>query len=80
MVTKDGEIKGRTCADGRNQREYISNEEAVSPTVALESVFLTTVVEAKEERKVATGDIPNAFIQMYLENEDDRIIMVSRGN
>src|SRR5210317_2267659 len=39
---RDGTIKGRNCADGRNQREFTSKEEAASPTVKLESVFLTS--------------------------------------
>jgi hypothetical protein len=76
---KNGEIKGRCCADGRSQRNYISKEESASPTVATESVLLTSIIEAKENRKVVTLDVPNAFIQTYLENKDERIILVLRG-
>ena len=76
---KDGTIKGRCCADGCKQRDYISKEESASPTAATESVILTGVMEAKERRQVITLDVPNAFIQTYLEDEDERIILVLRG-
>ena len=41
-----GEIKGRTCANGSNQRGYISKEDAASPTVSTEAVLITAVMEA----------------------------------
>ena len=37
---RDGAIKGRTMAGGKKQRDYISKEEASSPTVATEAVLL----------------------------------------
>ena len=77
----DDKIKARTCANGSVQRTYISKEEAASPTVATESIFLTSVVDAKEHRDVMTIDIPNAFVQTSTTNDDDneRIIMKIRG-
>ena len=74
-----GEIKGRCCADGRKQRVYVTKEESASPTAFTESVLITATIEAKENRKVITLDVPNAFIQTYLENKDERIILVLRG-
>jgi hypothetical protein len=38
-------------------------KDAASPTAALESIMITGVIKAKEERDVMTCDIPNAFIQ-----------------
>jgi predicted transcriptional regulator len=32
---RDGTIKGRTCADGRKQREGSTKSDATSPTLAL---------------------------------------------
>jgi Reverse transcriptase (RNA-dependent DNA polymerase) len=58
-----GKIKGRGCADGRKQRVYTAKEEASSPTVAIESILLSAVIDAKEGRHVATADIPGAFMQ-----------------
>ena len=74
---RDGRIKGRACADGRKQRKNTPKEEAMSPTVALEMVLLTTVSEAHEGHDVAIIDIPNAFIQTDMEG--DTIIMKSCG-
>lgn len=58
-----GRIKGRGCADGRKQRIYKSKEETSSPTVAVESLFISCVIDAKEGRDVITCDIPGAFMQ-----------------
>jgi hypothetical protein len=58
-----GRIKARGCADGRKQRLYKSKDETSSPTVSTEAVFLTSVIEAQERRKVMTIDIPGAFMQ-----------------
>jgi hypothetical protein len=58
-----GKVKGRGCADGRKQRAYTAREDAASPTVATESVFLTAVIDALEGRDVAVIDVPGAFMQ-----------------
>ena len=58
-----GKIKGRGCADGRKQRLYKTKEETSSPTVMIESLFLSCMIDAKERRKVITLDIPGAFMQ-----------------
>ena len=57
-----GRIKARGCADGRKQRLYKSRYETSSPTVCTESVFLTSVVDASEQRHIVTVDIPGAFM------------------
>ena len=56
----DGVIKGRGCADGRKQRETASKHDATSPTVSLESVFMISLIEAKEKRDVAGASIYSA--------------------
>jgi hypothetical protein len=58
-----GRIKGHGCADGHKQRLYKTKAETSAPTVAIESVFLTSVIDAKEERHVISLDIPGAFMQ-----------------
>ena len=75
---RDGRIKGRAVADGSKQRQYIGKEHAASPTMALESIILTSIIEAKEKREVAVVDIPNAFIQTDV-NKEDTVIMKLRG-
>jgi Reverse transcriptase (RNA-dependent DNA polymerase) len=76
---RDGKIKGRTVAGGNKQRDYISKEDASSPTVATEAVLLTCIIDAEEGRDVAVVDIPNAFIQTKIENESDMAIIKLRG-
>ncbi|MGL6132320.1 MAG: hypothetical protein ACRCZ9_11980, partial [Fusobacteriaceae bacterium] len=76
---RTGEIKGRTVAGGNKQRNYIDKEEASSPTVATESVILTSMIDATEERDVAVIDIPNAFIQTKVTEENKRVIIRIRG-
>jgi hypothetical protein len=76
---RDGKVKGRTVAGGNKQRDYISKEEASSPTVATESVLLTCIVDAEEGRDVAVIDIPNAFIQTRIEDEKDMVFIKIRG-
>ena len=76
---RTGEIKGRTVAGGNKQRDFISKEEASSPTVATESVPLSCIIDAEEKRDVAVVDIPNAFIQTRIEDEQDMAIIKIRG-
>jgi hypothetical protein len=57
-------------AAGRNkQRDYISKEDASSPTAVTESVLLSCIIDAEEHRDVTVVDIPNAFVQTRVENE-----------
>jgi hypothetical protein len=76
---RDGNIKGRTVAGGNNQRDYIYKEYASSPTLATESVLLSCIIDAKEERDVAVVDILNAFVQTRVENEKDMAFIEIRG-
>ncbi len=65
---RNGDIKARSCANGSKQREHIAKEEAAAPTVALESIFITAAIDAKEHWEVVTIDIPGAFL--HADNED----------
>ena len=62
-----GTIKGWGCANGHKQRVYIMKEESTSPTISTEAVFLTAVVDAWENRKVAVLDVPGAFVQVGMD-------------
>ena len=67
-----GQIKVCGCADGHKQWIWTNKEETVSPTVATESVLLTSVIKAKEQQDVMTVDIPGAFMQS---NQDETVHM-----
>ena len=58
-----GKIKGCGCADGWKQRLYKTKDEMSSPMISIESLFLTCLIDAMEERCVMTCDIPGAFMQ-----------------
>jgi hypothetical protein len=75
---RDGRLKGRHCANGSTQHDYMTKEDASSPTVMTESIMITSTVEAAEGRDVMTMDIPNAFVQTGItyEDGDQRIVMV----
>jgi hypothetical protein len=76
---RDGKIKGRIVAGGNKQRDYISKEDASSPTVALEAVILSCIIDAEEGRDVAVVDIQNAFVQTRVENKKDMALIKIRG-
>jgi hypothetical protein len=79
---RDKSVKGRMVYKGNPTREWLSQEDAAIPTAALESILITGVIEAKEERDVMTCNIPNAFIQAYLpkkEPGEDRVMMKITG-
>jgi hypothetical protein len=76
---QDRKTKGRTVAGGNKQRDYISKEYAISPTVATESVLLSCIIDTEEERDVTVVDIPNAFVQTRVENEKDMAFIKIQG-
>ena len=47
---KNGILKAQVCANGSIQRDYISKEEAISPTAATESVLITATIDARQKR------------------------------
>ena len=59
-----GRIKGRGCADGRKQRIHKTKEETSSPTVSIEGVMYSCMIDALENR-----DIPGAFMQALIDEE-----------
>jgi hypothetical protein len=76
---RDGKVKGITVAGGNTQQDYISTEDATSPTVSTESVPLSCIIDAEEGQDVAVVTIPNEFIQKRVENEKDTTFIKIRG-
>lgn len=70
---RDGRIKARAVADGRTQRRY-TEEETYSPTVKLESIFLSSLIDAYEQRNVITIEIKGAFLKAEVPDEMDLIV------
>ena len=59
---RSGKVKGRACVNGAPQRAYIRKEDALSPTVANESVFINSVIAANEKRFVRCYGVPGSFL------------------
>ena len=73
---QSGVIKGWGCTDGCPQRLYTGKAESASPTVLMDSVLLTAVIEAQECRAVYMADIPGVSMQW---DQDEVIHMVLHG-
>ena len=75
---RNGDIKARKVADGSKQRTYYGYDKSdgSSPTVAKDSIFLTGVKDAKEQRAIAILDIENDFLNA---ENDENILMLLRG-
>ena len=81
LVEKQGgRVKAQTCANGSTQREYSTQEEAASPTAATEAILITVVIEAKQRRDIMTLQIPNAFVQMPIPQDSDKVMMKSEDH
>lgn len=68
-------IKGQIVTDDNKQCGTINKQEATSPMAALKSVLLTAVIDAAEEQDVVSIDIPNAFIQTKIKDENDHVVL-----
>jgi hypothetical protein len=60
---RDGTVKARGCADGRPHREYISKDDLSSPSVSIYALMASCLMDAINDWKVVTYDIPGAFLQ-----------------
>ena len=76
---RDGKIKGRGCADGRSQRLYTTKIESSSPTASLAGLMLTCMIDAYENRDVATVDIPGAFLQTKMPDDEEDVHVMLDG-
>lgn len=54
-------VKGRGCPNGK-QQETMDTAEILFPTVAIESVLLTSTLDALEKRAVYITDIPGVYL------------------
>ena len=75
---RDGLIKARKVIGGNKQRDYVTKEDVSSPTVTSEAVMLSCVIDAQEDRDIAVGDIPNAFVQTVVDEEDAEHCVIVR--
>jgi hypothetical protein len=72
-------LKARKVIGGKKLCDYITKEDASPPTVSAEAVMLTCVIDVMEERDIAVIDIPNAFVQTVVKDEEHCVIVCIRG-
>ena len=75
-------MKDRTCAGGSSQRQYLKQDESVAPpTVSLESILTTLLIDAHEGKDVDIFDVPGTYLQANLNVGDDteRVILKLTG-
>jgi hypothetical protein len=70
-------IKGRTCADGRPQRSLYRKDETTSPTVSTDALLISIMIDALEQRDVATADIVGAYLNADM---DDFVLLRLTGS
>jgi hypothetical protein len=73
-----GRLKGRACADGSKQKSYIPREEATSPTVSMEALTASLVIDAHEKRAVSIFDVPGAYLNADMP-EDKFVLLKLEG-
>ena len=73
---RDGRLKGRTVADGRSQCTLYDKSETASPTVSSDALILSIVIDAHEQRDVATADVAGAYLKAFM---DDFVLMKFTG-
>ena len=67
---RDDTLKVRRVVGVNKHRDFISKEDASSPTFTTNSVLLTYIADVEEHLDVATVEIPNSFIQNGIEYEN----------
>jgi hypothetical protein len=73
---RSGQLKGCTVADGRPQRSLYDKSETASPTVSIDALMMSLIIDAKEGRDVATADVAGAYLKADM---DDFVIMKFTG-
>ena len=73
---RNGDLKGRTCADGRPQRSLYDPHDTASPTIATDALMLSFLIDAYERRDVATTDVAGAYLKAFMK---DFVIMKFTG-
>jgi hypothetical protein len=58
------------------QQSHVVKEEAASPMVALESIFVMSTIDARENREVVKKDIPGAYL--HATNKDYVVMQMNR--
>ena len=53
--------------DGGKQIVYKRKEDTISPTVSTYSIFLSFIINYKDNMRVNTCNLPGTFVQSYMD-------------
>ena len=74
-----GKVKFRSCANGSEQWKYLKEDENTSsPTLQLEALFISLMIDVFEDQDVAIFDIPGAYLHAEMP-KDKVVLMKFRG-
>lgn len=74
------ELKGRCCADGSKQKQYLAADESISsPTLLLEGLLTSLMIDVAEGRQIAISDIAGAFLHPEMKCKDGIALMKLEG-
>ena len=70
--------KERTCANGARKRKFIKDTDSfASPTVSLEAIMTTLMIDAYEGRNMPIADVPGAYLDAEFPKEKKVILKLS---
>ena len=76
-IKRSGKIKERAVTDGSVQRNFISKEDSTSPAAHYDSLIASVVIDAMEDRDVATYEIAGTYLKAQM---DDYVIIQTIGH
>ena len=76
VMKRNGSLKTRGCANGSVQRLYTNKEDVSSPTPDFYAFKFVCAVIAREQRDVASVDLPGFFLQT---DQDEKILLKLTG-
>ena len=73
---RNGVLKGRACANRSRQKRFLRSDESIaSPTVSVEALLGTFVIDAYEGREIGSFDIPGAYLHAEMEHGENRVLL-----
>ncbi|MEM1009075.1 MAG: reverse transcriptase domain-containing protein, partial [Myxococcota bacterium] len=73
----NSDIKGRTCANGKKQREMYDKSEITSPTLSTEGLMLAMMQASREGRHIASAGVAGADLKTSM---PDYVVMRFEGD
>ncbi len=76
---QDGKIKATMVVGGSKQQDMKKDVSSPMVSVSDEAVMLTCVIAALKDWDIAVINIPNAFVQTVIEDEEHHVVVCIRG-